>query len=196
MKANQYSLEKIKIKNLTNNIIYWILGIILIIATTYFVLYTIKMALDTITTLATSIIGAASVIFVVFMKNINSRNLQFEAHSQRMIEQNKLELQKRKQHNYSKLLESLAIYIRDKNANNDKLSIIRMGSWIYGSKHVIENTERFISERSDESIKDLLLSMREDIGFGLDDLKNLEIGEDMFDVIQSGALNKTKQSTQ
>jgi hypothetical protein len=108
--------------------------------------------LDALSKYAPPIIAALASIYVAMLNHALTQQREIQ-----------LQHQKEKQNNYENLLKVVCDLIRDPN-NKDIWDTIHLYSWVVGSNDVVRKTQEFSEKKDEESLKSLLVSMRNDIG--------------------------------
>jgi len=115
----------------------------------------LKSAVENVTKIIAAVIGAvALVVSAIVTHALNqAREFQFEKYKQR-------------QSNYATLLTQVEAFVQKKEHGQDALDSAHLYSWVVGSEEVIRATQKFLENATQQSLKDLLVAMRKDVGLG------------------------------
>jgi hypothetical protein len=121
--------------------------------------------------LAIQLLGAAVDIIVAVFGVVGSLVVSVFKYSADRVKEQENEALKIKRANYQKLLEAIGEFTTNVEAKH-KLMVVHTESWAFANAGVVEKTGDFLAKPSQDTLKQLLISMRQDIG--LPDLTNIE----------------------
>ena len=142
-------------------IAFWALILIIVVGS---VIYAFVASLDNITKLAVAVVGVGGAILGALVNHSLTLQREQEAERRRMMQQN-----------YSVLLDRICKYVRNNRKDEDALDSAHLYSWIVGTSYVIRETVEFMDNPSTSNLRQLLMTMREDIGLSTHDLTAVEL---------------------
>jgi len=101
---------------------------------------------------APPVIAAFATVYIAFLN-----------HSLAVQREDEKQQKKEKQENYKQLINIFSEIVRNPGPN-DSLDTIHLYSWVVGSENVIRSTQKFVDEKDDKSLRELLVVMRDEIG--------------------------------
>lgn len=132
-------------------------------------LYVVLMAV--VGYLAIQLLGAAVDIIVAVFGVVGSLVVSVFKYSADRVKEQENEALKIKRANYQKLLEAIGEFATNVEAKH-KLMVVHTESWAFANAGVVEKTAKLLEKPSQDTLKQLLITMREDIG--LPELTNIE----------------------
>ena len=131
-------------------------------------LYVVLMAV--VGYLAIQLLGAAVDIIVAVFGVVGSLVVSVFKYSADRVKEQESEALKIKRANYQKLLKTIGEFATNVELKH-KLMVVHTESWAFANAGVVEKTAKFLEKPSQDALKQLLITMREDIG--LPELTNI-----------------------
>jgi hypothetical protein len=117
------------------------------------VIYGLKTNFDAISKIMVAVIGGAAVLLGAILTHVLA-----------VFREQQQALQRQKQENYKTLVEKLTPFVRNPKRQIDEFTATYLESWMIGDPAVVRMAAQFMLTPGEVELKDLLNSMRRDIG--------------------------------
>ena len=158
------------------SIVVWLVGLIVLAIVIFYITLEFVKVIDTI---AATIVSATVPLLVILLK--------FSLGLAQSAEEKRIAL---KHQNYGLIVEKITKYVTSNGAEYKEMASAHLESWVVGSPQVIMKTVDFMKKRDTESLKSLLLQMRNEVGLVNDNLDHTNI-EVLTSPPQDGVLKNT-----